>query len=92
MRSMLVALVTLLAAGCTTLDLDDVWSKPDANAAQMSLDDLNCRRDVDQDPPRTPDLYVGGLADAVRIQIEQERRDRMYAKCMSARGYTRIAD
>ena len=91
MRSMLVALVTLLAAGCTTLDLDDVWSKPDTNAAQVSRDDWECRHEVDENAPRTSDLYIGGLADAVRVQLDEGHRDRTYARCMRARGYTRTA-
>jgi|RhiMetdeSRZDD1v2_1073273.scaffolds.fasta_scaffold162206_2 hypothetical protein len=91
MRWMLVALVPLLAASCTTMDLDDVWSKPDTNAAQVSFDDRECRQDVDQNAPRTPNLYIGGVADAVRVQVDESHRQRTYANCMQARGYTRIS-
>lgn len=88
MRPML-ALAALLATGCTTLDLNDVWSKPNTNTQQVSRDDWECRHDVDENAPRSPNLYVGGIADAVRVEIDETFRDRTYAKCMTARGYTR---
>jgi hypothetical protein len=89
MRSTLAVLAVLLAAGCTTCDLDDVWSKPGANTSQISRDDWECRRDVDENSPRARNVYVGGVADAVRVELEEHQRDRTYAKCMQARGYRR---
>ena len=89
MSRSLVAALALLAAGCTTLDLDDSWSKPGTGAAQMSRDDWECRREVDASAPKTADLIVGGLVDVVRVHVDEKLRDDTYAKCMEARGYTR---
>lgn len=81
--------LALLAAGCTTWDLDDVWSKPNATTMLISRDDWDCRHDVDETSPRTPDLFVGGVVDAVRVVEEERSRDVTYSKCMTARGYRR---
>ena len=89
-RSLVVALA-LVAAGCTTLDLDDTWAKPNVGAAQMSREDWECRREVDASAPRTEDQLVGCLADLVRVQLEEKLRDETYAKCMEARGYVRTS-
>ena len=89
-RTLIVA-VALLAAGCTTWDLDDVWSKPNASTMLLSRDDWDCRHEVDETTPRTPDTWIGGIADAVRVVEEERSRDTTYAKCMTARGYTRTA-
>lgn len=91
MSRTLVVAVALLAAGCTTWDLDDVWSKPNATTMLLSRDDWDCRHDVDETAPRTLDTYIGGVADAVRVVEEERDRDATYAKCMTARGYTRTA-
>ena len=89
MSRTLIAALAVLAAGCTTLDLDDVWTKPDASVMLTSRDDWDCRHEVDQTAPRTPDLFVGGLVDLGRIVVEERERDRTYARCMEARGYRR---
>jgi hypothetical protein len=91
MSRTLVAAVALFAAGCTTWDLDDVWSKPNASTLLISRDDWDCRHEVDESAPRTPDLIVGGVVDVGRVVVEERFRDATYAKCMTARGYTRTA-
>ena len=91
MSRTLVAALALLAAGCTTLDLDDTWTKPDASVMLTSRDDWDCRHEVDETSLRTPDLLVGGLVDVARIVVEERERDRTYARCMQERGYTRTA-
>lgn len=85
-RTLLVALA-LLAAACTTTDLDDVWSKPDAPVHQAARDDWECRREAYATAPRTVDLYVGGVADAVRVWRDDRLSDAAYADCMRERGY-----
>jgi hypothetical protein len=87
-RTLVVALA-LLAAGCTTWDLDDVWSKPNATTMLTSRDDWDCRHEVDASSPRQPDYVIGGVVDTVRVVEEERDRDQTYAKCMTARGYTR---
>jgi hypothetical protein len=78
--------VALVATGCTTIDLDRVYTKPQGGSVQGSWDEWQCRREV-EDSARTPDLIVGGAADAVRIAIEAEARDLNLGRCMQARGY-----
>ncbi|PYN93126.1 MAG: hypothetical protein DMD91_30890 [Candidatus Rokuibacteriota bacterium] len=78
--------VLLVATGCTTIDLDRVYTKPQGSVVQTSWDEWQCRREV-EDSARTPDLIVGGAADAVRIAIEAEARDLRLGRCMEARGY-----
>jgi hypothetical protein len=81
--------LAMLATGCTTFDLDDVWSKPNATTMLISRDDWDCRHEVDATSPRTPDFIVGGVIDAVRVVEEERSRDATYSKCMTERGYTR---
>ena len=89
MSRSLFAALALIAAGCTTFDLDDTWSKPNVGAAETSRDDWECRREVDASALRTQDLIVGGLVDVVRVHLDEKFRDDTYATCMEARGYTR---
>ena len=76
----------LVATGCTTIDLDRTFTKPQGSGVQTSWDEWQCRREV-EDSPRTPDLIIGGVTDIVRIMLETDQRDRQLGDCMEARGY-----
>jgi hypothetical protein len=88
MRIAALVLVLGLASGCTTLHIDDFWAKPNVGIQQATLDDWECKR-LAADAPTTPDLYIGGAADAVRVFLDQQAIERAYAACMSTRGYER---
>ena len=77
----------LILAGCTSIDLGRAYTKRDVGVVQTSWDEWQCRREV-EDTVRTPDLLVGGIADAVRLFVETEARDLKLGRCMEARGYT----
>jgi hypothetical protein len=87
-RALLVTL-PLLVAACTTWDLSHVWSKQGASGQQVSRDDWECRRIEYETAPRTPNLIVGGLVDAVRVEIDEMMRVATYSDCMRSRGYAR---
>ena len=75
-----------LLAGCTTIDLGRSYTRRDAGVVQASWDEWQCRRQVEE-TVQTPDLLIGGVADAVRIAIETEMRDLKLGRCMQERGY-----
>ena len=85
MRIAMWLVAAVLATGCTTIDLDRTYTKTGAGT-QTSWDEWQCRREV-EDSMRTPDVIVGGVADAVRTAIETEERDLRLGQCMSTRGY-----
>jgi hypothetical protein len=77
-----------VVSGCTTLRINDFWAKQGVGIEQATWDDWECKR-VASGAPTTPDLYVGGAADAVRVFVDQQAIERAYAACMSTRGYAR---
>jgi|GEM_PF-2372538 len=79
--------------GCTAaLDLSGrEWGKAGADIRQVTLDEIECVRAV-SDAGQTPELYIGGVADAVRFGIRERVRARTYADCMTSRGYQRTAE
>jgi len=90
-RARLVACAAALAlAGCTAgLDVSGArWSKPSASVQEVTLDAMECARST-TDVGRTPDLLIGGVADAVRFGIRERTRQRVYEQCMTSRGYER---
>ena len=92
MIRVLVIGLALVASACTTIDLDDVWAKPGGTRQQATWDDWQCRREVHDRTPDTPDLYIGGVADAVRVYVEEHMRLATYKECMGGRGYERVAN
>lgn len=86
MRIAFVLTLAALTTGCTTIDLDRTWTKPEVGVQQMSWDEWQCRREANE-TPKTPDVFIGGAADAARIAIETEERDLALDRCMQARGY-----
>ena len=88
MRALVVLAAAALLAGCTTrFDIGGgEWTKPGAQVAQTTLDEMDCARfAVDARP--FPDTIVGGLADIVAAKIQDVKMSRDFDHCMSARGY-----
>jgi hypothetical protein len=75
-------------AGCTTrFDIGGgEWTKPGAQVAQTTLDEMDCAR-VAVDARPFPDTIVGGLADIVAAKIQDVKMSRDFDHCMSTRGY-----
>jgi hypothetical protein len=86
------AVTALALAGCTAaLDVSGTdWAKPTATSQQVTLDETECAR-VTSDAGQTPDLIIGGVADAVRFAIRESTRRHVYDQCMVSRGYERRA-
>ena len=91
MTRVLLLGLALVASACTTIDLDDVWAKPDGTRQQATWDDWQCRREVHDRTPETHETWVGGVADAVRVYVEEHMRLDTYKDCMRDRGYERVA-
>jgi hypothetical protein len=90
MRMLVLVAAAMLVTGCATVRDATEWTKPAATLPQLTADDVDCEREA-RDAGHTPDLIVGGVADAVRFAIEESQRDHSYERCMRARGYERRA-
>lgn len=86
MRLVLPLIALVLLAGCTTLDFGTTWTKTGSGVPETSRDEWECRREV-ADAPRTPEMWIGGVADGYRLFDETEQRDQLLAQCMTGRGY-----
>lgn len=91
-RGLAVAMVAATLSGCAAaLDLSGrEWDKAGADIRQVTLDEVECVRAV-SDAGRTPELWVGGVVDAVRFAVREGVRASTYAECMTSRGYQRQA-
>lgn len=83
---MIALAAALLAAGCTTFDLDTQFTKASGTIAETSRDEWECRREV-ADQPATLDVWIGGVADATRVFEESKQGERLMNSCMRRRGY-----
>lgn len=90
MKMVLVVITTMLLGGCTTWDLGHKWTKTGVAAQQLTLDDIDCRR-LASDAGSAPESFVGGFIDAVRAEVDYVQRVRAYDRCMTDRGYARVA-
>jgi hypothetical protein len=90
MSRVVVAGLALVLAGCTAgLDVSGTaWSRPDTGGGQVSWDEMECLRAVSE-AGRSPESYVGGVADAIRFGLRERVRARTYGACMRAKGYDR---
>jgi hypothetical protein len=87
-RAIVIVVATVLVAGCTTrFDIGGgEWTKPGAQIAQTTLDEMDCARAaVDARP--FPDTIIGGLADIVAAKIQDVKMSHDFDRCMSDRGY-----
>jgi hypothetical protein len=62
------------------------WTRPGAMLQDVTLDEVSCARLAD-DAAGTPDLVVGGIADVVRLVIEDGQRRTAFHRCMVDQGY-----
>lgn len=87
-RAALVAAACVLA-GCAAPHFDvggGDWAKSGAGVQQVSLDEMECARTASR-AYSTPELFVGGLVDAVRVKIEDGQMTSAFARCMESKGY-----
>ena len=89
-RALAVVAAVVALGGCTrALDLSGrEWDKPDADIRQVTFDEIECLRKV-TDVGRTPESWIGGVADAVRFGLRESARARAYGDCMTFQGYER---
>jgi hypothetical protein len=88
MRALAIATTVTVLGGCTAaLDLSGrEWGKAGTDIRQVTTDEIECVRAV-TDVGQTPELWIGGVADAVRFGIRERSRARGFADCMTSRGY-----
>jgi hypothetical protein len=88
MRAAGLVVLALLLGGCAA-ELGVAgreWTRPDTTVSQVTFDETECAREA-TDAGRTPESFVGGVADAVRNAIRERGRQGAYEGCMRARGY-----
>jgi hypothetical protein len=83
----LIALAAVLAGCAVHPDIGGTqWVRPGITIQEITLDEVDCARRSD-DAGATPDLFVGGLVDVVRLAIEDGQRRTAFRRCMADRGY-----
>jgi hypothetical protein len=82
------ALVGAALAGCAPqFDLGGAdWTKADTQIQQVTLDEMECARLASRSY-WTPESFVGGLADVVRVKIEDAQMSSAFTRCMESKGY-----
>jgi hypothetical protein len=80
--------VACLLAGCAAqFDIGGGdWAKPGAQIQQTTLDEMECAR-VASRAYWTPESFVGGLADVVRVKVEDAQMTSAFSRCMESKGY-----
>ena len=86
MKIALVIITGILLTSCTTMDLRLRWTKAGVAPQQTTLDDIDCKR-LAANAGKTPESYVGGIADTIRVEVEYLQRTSAYDRCMTERGY-----
>ena len=92
MRLAALAAGLLLLAGCTrVLDISgSEWRKANASIQQVTYDEVECAR-ASEKVGNLPETFVGGIADAIVVPLEDRRRGAAYDACMRALGYEQVA-
>lgn len=89
MKTLLVLIMALLAAGCA-LDIEArAWTKPATMAQQVTADEYGCAHRAFTIGPG-PDLVMGGLVDVVRLGVQETRQARAFDGCMASLGYAKV--
>jgi hypothetical protein len=85
-RAALVAV--LLMGGCAPyFDIGGGdWTKPGAQIQEVTQDEMDCARTASR-AYWTPESFVGGLADVVRVKIEDAQMVTSFSRCMEMKGY-----
>jgi hypothetical protein len=83
----LAALACALTACAPTFDIGGgEWTKAGTQVQQVTLDEMECAR-VASRAYWTPESFVGGVADAVRVKIEDGQMTSTFSQCMENKGY-----
>ena len=88
MRLAALALAAGVLAGCAPhFDIGGGdWRKPGAEIREVTLDEMDCARTASR-AYWTPESFVGGLADVVRVYIEDAQMVTTFNQCMERKGY-----
>lgn len=92
MRRAALAAAACLLAGCAPqFDIGGGgWAKPGAEIRQVTLDQMECARTASH-AYWTPESYVGGLADVVRVKVEDSQMTGAFSRCMESKGYQAVS-
>jgi len=86
-RAALVAAVCVLAGCAPMFDVGGgEWAKSGAGVQQTTLDEMECARTASR-AYWTPESFVGGLADVVRVKVENTQMTSAFNRCMESKGY-----
>lgn len=86
-RAALVAAVCVLAGCAPRFDVGGgEWAKSGAGIQQTTLDEMECAR-LASGAYWTPESFVGGLVDVVRVKIEDTQMTSAFNRCMDSKGY-----
>jgi hypothetical protein len=88
MKRWALAAAAWILAGCAPhFDIGGgEWAKPGAGIQQTTVDAMDCARAASR-AYWTPESFVGGVADAVRVAIEDTQMTTAYTRCMESKGY-----
>jgi hypothetical protein len=92
MRVVVLLAVLLLPAACTrVLDVSGTeWSRQGVSIQQVTFDEVECARATER-AGEIPDTIVGGVVDAVVVQLKTMQRLAAHDRCMQGKGYQRVA-
>jgi len=86
-RAALVAAVCVLAGCAPMFDVGGgEWAKSGSGVQQTTLDEMECARTASR-AYWTPESFVGGLADVVRVKVENTQMTSAFNRCMESKGY-----
>jgi hypothetical protein len=88
MRLAALALAACVLVGCAPhFDIrGGDWRKPGAQIQEVTLDEMDCARTASR-AYWTPESVVGGLADVVRVYVEDGQMVSAFNRCMERKGY-----
>jgi hypothetical protein len=86
-RAALIVLGVVVAGCAPQFDIGGgAWKKSGAQIQQVTLDEMECARFASR-AYETPETYVGGLADTVRVYVEDGQMVHAFGRCMEGKGY-----
>jgi hypothetical protein len=92
MRLVALLAILLLPAACMrVLDVSgNEWSRQGASIQQVTFDEIECARATER-VGQIPDTIVGGVVDAVVVQLKAAQRLAAHDRCMRDKGYQHVA-
>lgn len=86
-RAALLLLLGVLAGCAPRFDIGGGdWTRPEAGIRQVTIDEMDCARAAGH-AYWTPESFVGGLADVVRVKMEDAQMTSAFNRCMEGKGY-----